>query len=34
VACELTTGRSDLVVGALDVVIEGQAEQVTDDAAA
>ena len=28
----LTTGRSDLAEGALDVVLEGQAEQVTDDA--
>ncbi len=28
----LTTGRSDLVEGALDVVLEGRAEQVTDDA--
>jgi hypothetical protein len=28
----LTTGRSDLGSGALDVVLEGQAEQVTDDA--
>jgi hypothetical protein len=27
-----TTGRSDLVEGALDVVLEGRAEQVTDDA--
>jgi hypothetical protein len=26
------TGRSDLVEGALDVVLEGQADQVTDDA--
>jgi general stress protein 26 len=31
-ACVLTTGRSDLVDGALDVVLEGRAEQVTDDA--
>jgi hypothetical protein len=31
-SCVLTTGRSDLVEGALDVVLEGQAEQVTDDA--
>jgi hypothetical protein len=30
--CVLTTGRSDLVEGALDVVLEGAAEQVTDDA--
>ena len=28
----LTTGRSDLVDGALDVVLEGKAEQVTVDA--
>jgi hypothetical protein len=28
----LTTGRSDLAAGALDVVLEGRAEQVTDDA--
>jgi hypothetical protein len=28
----LTTGRSDLAEGALDVVLEGRAEQVTDDA--
>jgi hypothetical protein len=31
-ACILTTGRSDLVAGALDVVLEGVAEQVTSDA--
>ncbi|HEY3831095.1 MAG TPA: pyridoxamine 5'-phosphate oxidase family protein [Acidimicrobiia bacterium] len=31
-SCVLTTGQSGLVEGALDVVIEGQAEQVTDDA--
>lgn len=31
-SCALTTGCSDLVEGALDVVLEGQAEQVTDDA--
>jgi hypothetical protein len=31
-SCVLTTGRSDLVEGALDVVLEGAAEQVTDDA--
>ncbi len=31
-ACVLTTGRSDLVDGALDVVLEGQAEQITSDA--
>ena len=31
-SCVLTTGRSDLVEGALDVVLEGRAEQVTDDA--
>jgi len=30
--CVLTTGRSDLVDGALDVVLEGEAEQVTVDA--
>ena len=29
--CVLTTGRSDLVDGALDIVLEGRAEQVTDD---
>ena len=31
-ACILTTGRSELVEGGLDVVLEGAAEQVTDDA--
>lgn len=31
-ACILTTGCSDLAEGALDVVLEGVAEQVTDDA--
>jgi nitroimidazol reductase NimA-like FMN-containing flavoprotein (pyridoxamine 5'-phosphate oxidase superfamily) len=31
-SCVLTTGRSDLVDGALDVVLEGKAEQVTVDA--
>jgi general stress protein 26 len=31
-SCVLTTGRSDLVEGALDIMIEGWAEQVTDDA--
>jgi pyridoxamine 5'-phosphate oxidase-like protein len=31
-SCLLTTGRSDLVEGALDVVLEGRAEQVTVDA--
>ncbi len=31
-SCVLTTGRSDLVEGAFDVVLEGVAEQVTDDA--
>ena len=31
-SCVLMTGRSDLVEGALDVVLEGRAEQVTDDA--
>jgi hypothetical protein len=30
--CVLTTGQSDLVEGALDVVLEGEAEQVTVDA--
>jgi len=30
-ACILTTGRSDLAAGALDVVLEGEAEQITDD---
>jgi hypothetical protein len=30
-SCILTTGRSDLAAGALDVVLEGEAEQVTDD---
>ena len=29
--CVLTTGRSDLVEGALDVVLEGRAEQVTNE---
>jgi Pyridoxamine 5'-phosphate oxidase len=29
--CILTTGGSDLVGGALDVVLEGEVEQVTDD---
>ena len=28
----LTTGRSDLVEGALDLMIEGRAEQVSDEA--
>ena len=28
--CILTTGRSDLVTGALDIVLEGRAEQVTN----
>ena len=28
----LTTGRSDFVEGPLDVVLEGHAEQVTDEA--
>ena len=32
VSCILTTGRSELVEGGLDVVLEGAAEQVTDDA--
>src|SRR5580704_11823841 len=31
-SCVLTTGSSDLVEGALDLVIEGRAERVTDDA--
>jgi len=31
-SCVLTTGRSDLIAGALDVVLEGEAEQVTVDA--
>jgi nitroimidazol reductase NimA-like FMN-containing flavoprotein (pyridoxamine 5'-phosphate oxidase superfamily) len=31
-SCVLTTGRSDLVEGALDVALEGEAEQVTVDA--
>jgi Pyridoxamine 5'-phosphate oxidase len=31
-SCVLTTGRSELADGALDVVLEGRAEQVTDDA--
>ena len=31
-SCVLTTGRSDLAPGALDVVLEGDAEQVTSDA--
>ncbi len=31
-SCVLTTGRSDLAAGALDLVIEGRAEQVTNDA--
>jgi hypothetical protein len=30
-SCVVTTGRSDLVDGAFDVVLEGQAEQVTND---
>jgi len=30
--CVLTTGQSDLVDGALDVILEGKAEQVTIDA--
>jgi nitroimidazol reductase NimA-like FMN-containing flavoprotein (pyridoxamine 5'-phosphate oxidase superfamily) len=32
-ACILTTGRSELREGGLDVVLEGAAEQVTNDAA-
>jgi hypothetical protein len=31
-SCILTTGRSDLVEGGLDIVLEGVAEQVTNDA--
>jgi Pyridoxamine 5'-phosphate oxidase len=31
-SCVLTTGQSDLVEAALDVVLKGKAEQVTDDA--
>ena len=31
-SCVLTTGRHDLAGGALDLVIEGRAEPVTDDA--
>jgi hypothetical protein len=31
-SCVLTTGASDLVEGGFDIVIEGQAQQVTDDA--
>jgi len=31
-ACVLTTGRNDLVEEPLDVVLEGTAEQATDDA--
>lgn len=31
-SCVLTTGRSDLVEGALDVVLEGRAEEVSNDA--
>src|ERR1700750_692234 len=31
-SCVLTTGHSALIEGALDVVLEGQAEQVADDA--
>jgi nitroimidazol reductase NimA-like FMN-containing flavoprotein (pyridoxamine 5'-phosphate oxidase superfamily) len=31
-SCVLTTGRSDLVEGGLDVVLEGAAEQVTNEA--
>jgi general stress protein 26 len=31
-SCVLTTGRSDLAEGGLDVVLEGAAEQVTDEA--
>lgn len=31
-SCILTTGRNDLAEGALDIVLEGVAEQVTNDA--
>lgn len=31
-SCALTTGRSDLAQGAFDVVVEGRAERVTDEA--
>jgi len=31
-SCVLTTGRSDLVDGGLDIVLEGTAEQVTNEA--
>jgi hypothetical protein len=31
-SCVLTTGRSDLADGSLDIVLEGEAEQVTADA--
>jgi hypothetical protein len=31
-SCVLTTGRSDLAEGGLDVVLEGAAEQVTNEA--
>jgi hypothetical protein len=31
-SCVLTTGSSDLAEGALDVVLEGNADQVSDDA--
>jgi hypothetical protein len=31
-SCALTTGRSDLVDGGLDIVLEGTAEQVTNEA--
>jgi pyridoxine/pyridoxamine 5'-phosphate oxidase len=30
-SCLVTTGRSDLAEGALDVVLEGRAEQVSDE---
>lgn len=30
-SCVLTTGCSDFAEGALDVIVEGEAEQVTDD---
>ena len=31
-SCILTTGRSDLIDGGLDIVLEGTAEQVTNEA--
>ncbi len=32
-SCLLTAGRSDLTPGGLDVVLEGEAERITDDVA-